>query len=366
VLSICFAFAEGRGAFDAEKIRRSGAPAEMPIAYGFDAWTLWPVLHKGKRNFGRIRMKLGTALLAAAAICVAGAAQAEQVRLMTGPQGGTWVPLGGQLKSIWEKGVPGVEIQALPGAGIANVKAIEAGKAEVAFANTISTVDAIQGNAPFEGKAQNVCHVATLYPQYFHIVALADSGANSLKEFKGKALTTQPKGNTGEQATRDLLKALGFGYEGLSKVTYGSYTDSVGQLKDGHVQLFTLGTTIPASAVQDLASARDLKLVPMDDATFQAMKKINPGYTLGKIPAGTYPKQDKDAPTLIYATHVVASCKLPADKVYGMTKAMHKGLDDMAAISAAMKGLTPKQMAEDIGVPMHPGATKYFKEIGAL
>ena len=105
-------------------------------------------------------MKLRTILLAAAAVCVAGAAQAEQVRLMTGPQGGTWVPLGGQLKAMWEKNVPGVEVQALPGAGIANVKAIEAGKAEVAFANTISTVDAVQGNPPFEGKAANVCHVA--------------------------------------------------------------------------------------------------------------------------------------------------------------------------------------------------------------
>jgi uncharacterized protein len=338
----------------------------MPFGYGVDAPALWPVLQNEKGFHGRIDMTLKAVLLAAAAVVLASAAQAEQLKLMTGPQGGTWVPLGGQLKALWEKSVPGVEVQALPGAGIANVKAIEGGKADIAFANTISTVDAVQGNAPFEGKAQNVCHLATLYPQYFHIVALADAGVASLKDFKGKSLTTQPKGNTGEQATRDLLKALGIGYEGLAKVSYGSYTDSVGQLKDGHAQLFTLGTTIPASAVQDLAAARDIRLVPMDDATFKAMKQINPGYTLGKIPAGTYPKQDKDAPTLVYATHVVASCKLPEDRVYAMTKAMHKGLDDMAAINAAMKGLTPKQMAEDIGVPMHPGAKKYFKEIGAL
>ena len=311
-------------------------------------------------------MKLRTGLLAAAALCVASAAQADQIRLMTGPQGGTWVPLGGQLKAIWEKNVSGLQVQALPGAGIANVKAIEAGKADVALANTISTVDAVQGNPPFDGEAKNVCHLATLYPQYFHIVALADAGANSLKDFKGKALTTQPKGNTGEQATRDLMKALGIGYEGLSKVNYASYTDSVGQLKDGHAQLFTLGTTIPASAVMDLAASRDITLVPMDDATFKEMKKLNPGYTLGKIPAGTYPKQDKDAPTLIYATHLVASCKLPEAEVYEMTKSMHKNFEGLVAISTAMKDTTPKQMAEDIGVPLHPGAQKYYKEIGAL
>jgi TRAP transporter TAXI family solute receptor len=305
-------------------------------------------------------------LLAAAAVCFAGGAQAEQVRLMTGPQGGTWVPLGGQLKAIWEQNVSGLAVQSLPGAGIANVKAIEAGKADLALANTISTVDAVHGNPPFEGAAKNVCHVATLYPQYLHIVALADAGVSSLKDFKGKALTTQPKGNTAEQATRDLMKALGIGYEGLAKVNHSSYTDSVGQLKDGHAQLFTLGTTIPASAVMDLAASRDIVLVPMDDATFKEMKKLNPGYTLGKIPAGTYPKQDKDAPTLIYATHLIASCKLPEAEVYEMTKSMHKNMASLAAISTAMKNTTPKQMAEDIGVPMHPGAKKYFKEIGAL
>lgn len=312
-------------------------------------------------------MRLRTLLLAAtAAALTVGAAQAEQVRLMTGPQGGTWVPLGGQLKAIWEKNVSGLQVQALPGAGIANVKAVEAGKADIALANTISTVDAVQGNPPFDGKAKNVCHIATLYPQYFHIVALADAGADTLQDFRGKALTTQPRGNTGEQATRDLLKALGIGADGMSKINHGSYTDSVAQLKDGHAEIFTLGTTIPASAVMDLAASRDIKLVPMDDATFKAMKKLNPGYTLGKIPAGTYPKQDKDAPTLIYATHLVASCKLPEDEVYQMAKSMHENFDGLVAINAAMKHTTPKQMAEDIGVPLHPGAQKYFKEIGAL
>ena len=312
-------------------------------------------------------MTFRTFLLAAlGAMALGGAAEADTVRLMTGPQGGTWVPLGGQLQAHWENAVSGLSVQALPGAGIANVKAIEAGKAEAALANTISTVDAINGNPPFDGKATNVCHVATLYPQYFQIVALADADIDAIKDIKGKALTTQPRGNTGEQATRDMLKAADLDYEGLSKVNFMSYTDSVGLLKDGHAQVFTLGTTIPASAIQDLAAARDIKMVEMDDATFKAMKQLNQGYTLGKVPAGTYPKQDKDVPTIIYATHLVVSCKLPEDQVYAMTKAVHAGLADMAAINAAMKGLTPKQMAEDIGVPLHPGAEKYFKEIGAL
>ena len=109
-------------------------------------------------------------LAAGLAIGAAGAVSAQEVKLMTGPQGGVWVPLGGQLKDLWEKAVPGLSVQALPGAGIANVRGIEEGKTEIGFGNSISTVDAVAGNPPFTKKHANVCNVATLYPQYFQVV----------------------------------------------------------------------------------------------------------------------------------------------------------------------------------------------------
>ena len=306
------------------------------------------------------------ALAATAMLASAGDLSAETLRLMTGPQGGVWVPLGGALKSAWEKVLPGDTIQTLPGAGIANVKAVEGMKAEIGFANSISTVDAIKGEAPFDKKATNICHMGTLYPQYFQVVVLADAGISSLKDLKGKSIAVQPKGNTAEDVTRHMLQAGGLKYADLGKVNFMSYTDAVSLMKDGHAQAFTLGTTIPASSVLDLASGRDIKLLPVDDALAAEMKKINPGYTVGTIPPNTYPKQDKPTRVITYATHLVASCKLPEDKVYKMTKALHGGLAELVNINAAMKGLTPKQMAEDIGVPMHPGAAKFYKEAGAM
>ncbi|MFO0295242.1 MAG: TAXI family TRAP transporter solute-binding subunit, partial [Rhodospirillales bacterium] len=129
----------------------------------------------------------GLAALAIAAAPVPSSAQ-DTLRLMTGPQGGVWVPLGGSLKNIWEKAIPGVTIQTLPGAGIANVRAIDEDKAEIGFGNSISTVDGINGVAPFPRKTTNVCQLATLYPQYFQIVVNADSGINSVRDFRGKGL----------------------------------------------------------------------------------------------------------------------------------------------------------------------------------
>src|SRR5688572_23321563 len=156
-------------------------------------------------------------------------------------------------------------------------------------------------------------------------------------------------------------------YQSLARANFqAAYTDAVSLMKDGHAQVFTLGTTAPASAVMDLASARDVQLVPVDDDTMGKLKKMNPGYNKLIIKAGTYPKQDKDVPVIGYSTHIVASCDLPEDVVYKITKAMAENVDDMAAVVKPITGLTPKDMAVDIGVPFHKGATKYYKEKGAI
>ena len=307
-----------------------------------------------------------------AALAVAGAfaapVAAQQVTFMTGPQGGSWIPLGGALKGMWEKAIPGLAIQQTPGAGIANVRGVDEGKAQIGIANSSTTVDGIEGRPPYKKKVTNVCQVANLYPQYFQVVALADANINSFADLKGKVLVTQPKGNTAEVVTAAVLKLNGMGYNSLAKVNFqAGYTDAVSLMKDGHAQVFTLGTTAPASAVMDLASARDVHLVPADDKTLQAMNKLNPGfYKKLIIKAGTYPKQDKDVPVIGYSTHIIAACNLPEDVVYKMTKTMAENTDAMAAIVKAIKGVTAKDMAVDMGIPFHKGAAKYYKEVGAL
>lgn len=294
-------------------------------------------------------------------------AAAQQVTFMTGPQGGSWVPLGGALKGLWEKAVPGLAIQATPGAGIANVRGVDEGKAHIGFANSSTTADGIAGRAPYPKAVKNVCQVANLYPQYFQVVALADAKVASFADFKGKSLVTQSKGNTAEALTATVLELNGMSYQSLSKANFqAAYTDAVSLMKDGHAQVFTLGTTAPASAVMDLASARDVRLVPVDDKTMAALKKANPGYNRLIIKAGTYPKQDQDVPAIGYSTHIVAACDLPEETVYRITKAMAENVDAMTAVVKSIGGLTPKDMAIDIGVPLHKGAARYYKEKGAI
>ncbi len=305
---------------------------------------------------------LTAAITAVVTLGLAGIASTAELRMMTGPQGGAWVPLGGQLKDLWEKAIPELSVQALPGAGIANVRGIEEGKTDVGFGNSISTVDAIAGKAPFNKPHGNVCNVASLYPQYFQVVVRANSGVNSVKELKGKSVATQPRGNTAEEITKQLLQVNGITYNDL-KVSFVSYTDAVTQVQDGHAIAFFAGTTIPSGAVMDIASARDVRILDLA-GDLDAMKKLNPGYTLNTIPKGTYVKQDKDVQVIGYATHIVASCKLPDETVYGMAKAISQNTALLASIVKDIRALTPKGMAEDVGVPFHPGAAKFYREAG--
>ncbi|MFZ9439883.1 MAG: TAXI family TRAP transporter solute-binding subunit [Hylemonella sp.] len=312
--------------------------------------------------------RLSLTLAALIALCASAmTAQAQQVTLMTGPQGGVWVPLGGALKNMWEKAVPGLQITSTPGAGIANVLGIDTGKAQIGFGNSSSTVDGVAGRPPFKQAVTKVCQMANIYPQYFQVVALSSAKVQSFSDLKGKSVVTQPRGNTAEMLTGEVLKLNKMDYQSLGKISFqASYTDAVSLMKDGHAQVFTLGTTSPASSVMDLASARDVDLVPVDDMTMNTLKKANAGYNRLIIKAGTYPKQTKDVPAIGYLTHIVVACDMNEKTVYEMTKTMATNIPAMSTINKAISELTPKMMALDIGVPLHAGAARYYKEVGAL
>jgi uncharacterized protein len=305
---------------------------------------------------------LGLTLGLGLSLALAAPGAAQDLKMMTGPQGGSWIPLGGQLKDLWEKAVPGLKIQVMPGAGMANVRGVDEGKADIGIGNSISTVDGVNGKPPFPKAATNICNVATLYPQYYQLVVPADSGINSIKDLKGKAITTQQHGNTGELITRQLLGVNGITYSDV-KVSFVGYSDSVNQMKDGHAVAFGLGTQVPAGAIMDLASARPIRLLDQS-SSFAGMKKLNPGYTLVTIKAGSYPGQKSDVKVIGYATHIFVSCKLPEAEVYTMTKVIADNTKTLSSIAKAIGNQTMAELADNIGVPFHPGAAKFYKEHG--
>jgi TRAP transporter TAXI family solute receptor len=296
---------------------------------------------------------------------VATPADAQTLRFMTGPQGGVWVPLAGALKNLWEQNIQGLAFQNLPGAGIANVRGLDEGRAEIGFGNSISTVDGVQGNAPFPRATTQVCNLASLYPQYFQVVALADANIRTVADLRGRGLVVQTRGNTAEAVTAHWLRAHNMSYQDMRVSFQASYNDAVSMLRDGQAQVFTLGTAIPASSVQDLASARRITLLDLR-GSLDAMRRINPGYVGVTVPANTYQGVGQDVTTIGYATHLIVRCDQPEERVFRMTELLHRNLRDLASVNRDLARTTPQEMAADIGVPLHPGAARFYRSIGAM
>ena len=292
-------------------------------------------------------------------------AQKFDLKLMTGPMGGAWYPLGGAISDAIQKSIPGVTLSVMPGGGIGNVEALETGKCDIGFANSCSAVDGLFGRAPFKKKMENMRQLANLYPQYFQMAVPEDSGIKSVADMKGKVLACDRKGLTGEQLSELVLKVYGLSYKDLAKVNHVSYSDGVSLMKDGHAQAFFLITTIPSSSIIDLAADRKIRLLSLPEDKIKDLQKINSGFLKRVIPKGTYPGVDYEVQGVGAFTHLIISAKLPDDLVYRITKVIAANTSRFADVVKDMKGVTPKELAFDVGVPYHPGALKYYKEIGA-
>ncbi len=299
-------------------------------------------------------------------VILGGQAAAGELRIMTGPQGGAWYPLGGAIAEILKNEIPGTTASVLPGAGIINVQGVDTAKTDIGFGNSVSTVDGLAGREPFKAPVKNVRQLATLYMQYFQLVVLESAKIKSVTDLKGKSVAVQPRGNTGEQMTRELLQVYGLSYKDLGKVSHVSYNDAVSLMKDGHAHAYTLISTVPASSVLDLATDRKIQILSVPEDKFKDLLKINSGYSKREIPKGTYPGVDYPVQAFGTYTHLMIRGDLPEAQVYAITKAMAKHVNNLGAVVKDVQGLTVKEMAFDVGVPYHPGAMKFYKEAGVL
>ena len=313
-----------------------------------------------------MRSCLRTGIAALALVGFAASASAEKITFMTGPAGGTWFPLGGATKQFLEKDIDGLSVTIRPGAGLLNVRGIATGKAHIAWGNVISTVDALQGKAPFKKKHTGLCNIGALYMQYAQI-PVTDMSVKTIGDLKGKKFATLPRGNTTEVATQMLLGTNGITYKDLSKINFASITDQINMMKDGQIDGLAVLTSIPSGALMDLATSRKVRFLPLTDQEFDNLKKRNPGWVRAVIPAGAYPGVDKEVRTASFPMHFMANCEtVSADLGYKITKAFATNIKSLGAVKKGLEKHDLKKLTIDIGVPFHPGAIKYYKEVGAM
>ncbi|HUX23860.1 MAG TPA: TAXI family TRAP transporter solute-binding subunit [Burkholderiales bacterium] len=309
-----------------------------------------------------------TLLAASAALLLAGSAYAgDFINILTGGTSGVYYPLGVALSQIYSKAIPDAKssVQATK-ASAENLNLLQAGRGELAFTLGDALSDAWKGNAEvgFKTPLKKLRGVASIYPNYIQIVASADSGIKTLADLRGKRVSVgAPKSGT-EINARTVLKAAGLSYSDLGKAEYLPFGESVELMKNRQIDATLISAGLGVSALRDLATSVKMVIVPIPP---EVVAKINdPAYQVGVIPANTYEGQTADASTVAIRNVLVTREGVPTDTVYKMTKALFGNLDELVAAHSAAKGIKLENALKGMPIPLHPGAEKFYREVGLI
>jgi TRAP transporter TAXI family solute receptor len=307
--------------------------------------------------------------LAGVALLAAGPAHAQQqyINILTGGTSGVYYPMGVGLSQIFSKALPNakVSVQATK-ASAENLNLLQAGRGELAFALGDTVSDAWKGDADagFKTKLNKLRGVAGIYPNYIQIVASADSGIKTLADLKGKRIAVgAPKSGT-ELNARAIFKAAGMTYDDFAKVEYLPFGESVELMKNRQLDATLQSAGLGVSSLRDLATSIKMVVVPIPQDV--VLKVGDPAYQSGVIPANTYEGQTTNVPTAYVQNFLITRADAPVDMVYTMTKSMFEHLDQLKAAHAAAKSIRKEAAATSMPLPLHPGAEKYYREIGVL
>lgn len=285
--------------------------------------------------------------------------------LATGGTSGTYYAVGGVLQTVLG---PKLSLSKLSvestGASVANVNMITDGDAQMAILQSDVISYAHSGTYSFEGEPEtNALWVAGIYNETVQI--LAKPGINSVADLKGKTVCVGDVGSGTEINAWQVLNAAGL-TENDIKAVNGTFQDGVDQLKDGKIDAAFTVAGAPTTAIVDYATTNTINLVSLTEDELAAIQSEYPFLIRDDLKAGTYTGQDKDVVCVAIQATLVASETLSEDVVYEMLKGMFDNQEALTAGHAKFGLLNAESASAGATVTMHPGAEKYYKEIGVL
>jgi uncharacterized protein len=315
------------------------------------------------------------ALLAVVAAALVTTHSIAQQRLFfgiaTGGTGGTYYPLGGMLAQLISNKatVAGAKISATAeaaGASVGNAQLLGKKEIESAFVAADILDAAYNGQGQFSsGALKNVRALGALYPETVQLIARADSGINSVRDLKGKAISSGAPGSGQYQLLTDLLKAHGMTRADV-KEDSSSFTQAVDKIKDGNLAATLITAGVPTAAVTDFAQSHALKIIPLSGPEIATLQKEQPYYANVKLPANTYKGQPNAVDTLavmaVWATHDGLSENL----AYEVTKALYENVAIMGQVHVQGKNISLSTATAVGSAPLHAGAIRYYKEKGIV
>ena len=317
-----------------------------------------------------MRSFIFAAAVAAGTIVLGGAAHAQETNVIVGSSsvGGSYYLYAGGLSTFVNDHSDKLNATAQTTRGsVENVRLLHAGRLQFGFANGGVVYEQKKGAGQFEGAASDkIRGIATVDIAPLHFVAFAGGKVENLEDLPGKRVSIGAPGSGSANSTMNLFEAAQI----VDKVEVRNlgFDESAANMRDGNLDAFSASSALPMPAVMDLAASRDIRLLGITDEVTARLREISPAYQPVTIPAGTYEGIDKDVKTIGVPSMYVTHADVPEDVVYEMVRTMFSegAAGYMRNIYNAWAPTPGAEAFTDVGVPLHPGAERFYREQGLI
>lgn len=282
---------------------------------------------------------------------------------------GSVYPMGSAVANLWNTEIDYVRASAqASNGGIDNLNLIADGDAQVGVAVTSIMYESYNGIGTFEGRAnENLRVLIGLYYNPNQVVVSNESEIETLGDLKGKNFAPGSAGGTSEVETKIHLNALGLTYPDDIKAQFVGFTEATDLIRNKQIDGAWIMAGIPTAAVTEITSTAGGKIIPIEESLVEQLQEEYPWYAKYTIPAGTYEGQDKDISTSAIKLTICTTTDVDDDTAYDLTKTFWENIDTLAETTSALKNVSVEDAVTDLaGLPIHPGAERYYKEIGVL
>lgn len=309
------------------------------------------------------------AALAAAAIMSVSAASAQdradwpsELTVGTASQGGVYFVYGNGLAGFLAEELGVNASGEVTGGPVQNVTLVQTGDHDIGLVTMGPAFEAWNGESELAPGMEHK-DIRALFPMYetpFQGVALRSSGITSVSDLGGKRVGVGPAGGTPGTYWPRFFDTLGLDVN----ISNAGAADTAGQLKDGLVDAFVFAAGLPIGAFSQLVAESDVVLFGFTDEELATIKEGHPEVSEFTIPSGTYTSQDEDQSSVAMWNFAIARADMPEDLAYEITKLVMENNDRMLQIHAAAAATLAENVDNNSFLPFHPGAVRYFEEIG--
>lgn len=290
----------------------------------------------------------------------------KSITVVTGPSGGTQEVVGTATAEIWKNNIDGVEFSAVPSGGTSvNVNLIETDQGEVAMVTGDVIATALEGQEPFKEKYPDLRGMFSTYPNTYQVWVQQNSDIEEFGDLKGKKICYGQPGSGPFQVTLNMMELHGFGEEDV-EAQYLDWGSAVSALQDGNLDAVCWTTTYPASKIVDAETAKAFRLLQINTDQLEAYKEKYSGWVDVVIPEDTYKIQPEDVMTIGTPNCFAVRADMDSDLVYEMTKALWENKETLGNTHALLKNISEDTVASGMVAELHPGAEKFYKEIGII